>query len=344
MRTFLIVALLYASCWTGSLIASREDAAPRLNGTFIQLLSEHGSWTPAQWNQLFDCLRRAGIDHLVVQWSVYGDEAFYSSSAWKRVPNTPLETILNLADSYRMKVLVGLVHDNDYWSSIERDSASVSSYLRNLRIRSTRSAKELVPILQRHPSVEGWYISGEIDDVNWRSPEPRHLLFDYTGGVASDLRTLRPGMTIAISAFSQAQSSPQGFRQFWDEFFRRTSIDTVLFQDGVGVNKLNLREVPIYAAALQDAARKNNRNVRAVVELFQQVAGPPIDQSAFRAVPAPLARIRAQLEIASKYSPGGIIGFSVPEYMTPLGGEASGNLLTQYRTLLGRDLNMNSGR
>src|SRR5690348_9733047 len=226
MKILLVCVLLLASCLTGSLRASRSEPAPRLNGSFIQLLKGHGSWTPAQWNQLFDWLNSAGIDHLVVQWSVIGDTAFYSSSTWTRVPNAPLEAILNLADSSHMSVRVGLVHDDSYWTNIQRDPAAVSSYLRDLRKRSMAAARELAPILERHRCVEGWYISGEIDDVNWRSPESREVLFEYAGELARNLREVNPRMTIAISSFSQAQSSPDGFRQFWDEFFQRTSIDT----------------------------------------------------------------------------------------------------------------------
>lgn len=328
----------------GSLRGAQTGPQLRLNGTFIQLLSQHGSWTPAQWNQLFEWLQSAGIDHLVVQWTVFDDSAFYPSSTWKPVQNAPLETILTLADSHEMRVLVGLVEDSSYWSSIERDSASVSSYLEDLRGRSITAARELTPILRRYRCAEGWYVPGEIDDVNWRSPESRALLLDHLGRLALDLRGLNPGMRIAISGFSQAQSSPDGFREFWDELFQRTTIDMVLFQDGVGAHKLDLREVPIYLDALEKAAKKNGRTVDPVVELFEQVAGPPIDNDVFRAVPAPLDRIRSQIEIAGRYSPEEIIGFSVPEYMTPLGGEAGAKLLSQYRMLFESKLDASSGR
>lgn len=344
MRRFLVHALILASGMMGGFLVSLAGTVPRLNGTFIQLLKKHGSWTPDQWKQLFVWLRSAGIDHLIVQWSVFNEEAFYPSAAFQGVPNAPLETILTLADSSRMSVLIGLVYDEAYWSNIQGDAAAVSPYLHGLRSRSVQAARELAPILQRHSSAEGWYISGEIDDVNWRSPEKRELLFDYAGSLGRDLRSLRPGMAVAISAFSQAQSSPDGFRQFWDEFLQRAPVDRVLFQDGVGVNKLDVREVPIYAGALQDAARKNNRSLRMVVELFQQVAGPPIDDAAFRAVPGPWDRIRSQIEMAGKYSPGEIIGFSVPEYMTPLAGEAGRSLLAQYQNQFRNNLDPSAGR
>jgi hypothetical protein len=323
-------------------IVTGEPAVARLNGTYFQLLEDHGSWSPAHWNQLFKWLDSVGVHYVILQWSVFGNLAFYPSATFNNVPNTPLETILTTADSFHMSVLVGLVHDADYWSNIQRDPASVASYLRKLRARSSMAARELAPLLEHHRCVEGWYISGEIDDINWRTREARELLFDHVASLARDLRRLMPQRTLAISTFSQAQSSPPAFQQFWDEFFQRTSLDMVLFQDGVGANKLDISEVPIYLNALRDAAQKNNRRVRVVVELFRQVGGPPIDNLVFRAVPASLDRIRLQLKVAGKYSPGEIIGFSIAEYMTPLGGDSAKDLFSQYQRLLNEKSSVSS--
>ena len=331
--------LILTAFLSSQLIPSQAPSEARLNGTFIQLLEAHGSWTSSQWDQLFDWLRSVGINHLVVQWSVFDDLAFYPSTAFHSVENSPLETVLKLADSSHMSILVGLVHDAAYWSNIQGGPASVNSYLRKLRERSATAARELNPILGHYRSVDGWYIPQEIDDVNWRSPETRQLVLDHLGGLTRDLRRLNPAMTLAISTFSQAQSSPHGFEQFWDELFRCASIDAVLFQDGIGANKLEMNEVPIYLGALQNAVQKNSRKLRVVVELFRQVAGPPIDNSAFRAVPASLDRIRLQIELGAKFSRGGIIGFSVPEYMSPLGGEAGKDLWSRYKVLFGQKPN-----
>ena len=46
------------------------------------------------------------------------------------------------------------------------------------------------------------------------------------------------------------------------------------------------------------------------------------------------SRIRAQMAVAAEYATGGITGFSVPEYMTPLGGPAAAELLLQYQALI----------
>ena len=67
-----------------------------------------------------------------------------------------------------------------------------------------------------------------------------------------------------------------------------------------------------------------------IVELFQQVdAG-----EAFEATPAPLDRVERQLDLAAAYSTAGAIGFSIPEYMTPLGGTTAERLYESYRKRL----------
>jgi hypothetical protein len=309
-------------------------ASPRLSGTFIQLLEEHGKWTDAQWDSLFETLNRIGIHDLIVQWSVLDGSAYYSSGTIRSVANAPLEKLLTEADRFGMSVLAGLVHDTGYWSKIQRGPEAAATYFTNLRARSVAAANELSPIVRKHASFKGWYIPEEIDDINWRTAEARRILFGHLSALGKELRRLTPHATISISAFSQAQCSPEAYQQFWDELFQGTPVNLVLFQDGVGVGKLELNELPVYLQAVRDAAKKNDRMAQVVVELFRQVSGPPLDNAEFRAVPAPLERIRAQMALAAQYSIGGIAGFSVPEYMTPLGGDAAAELLSQYEALI----------
>ena len=331
MRTALLFGLLLFAVAVSAL---GQTPAPRLTGTFLQLLEEHGSWTDAQWAQLFDSLKSLGVQDIVVQWSVVGNLAFYPSLEFRTVRNVPLETVLRMADSAQMKVRVGLISDPAYWSYVQKDPQQVADYLQGLRDKSLAAAGELAPMLKRHPCVQGWYISEEIDDISWRSREARSVLFAHVSKLSAELHQLLPKGTVSISAFSQAQSSPEGFEQFWDEFFRRTGVDTVLYQDGVGAGKMDLNDLPVYLEAIRGAADKNRRTATVVIELFTQTAGPPIDNSAFKAVPASFNRIGCQLAMAARYSVNGIVGFSIPDYMTPQGGPAAGKLFSQYQALI----------
>lgn len=93
-----------------------------------------------------------------------------------------------------------------------------------------------------------------------------------------------------------------------------------------------MSELEIYLAALKDAGLIGK--VSPVVELFEQTEGPPISDKPFEAQPAAWDRIRSQIQLERRFARGFPIGFSVPEYMTPLGGKAAGELYSRYLTEL----------
>jgi Domain of unknown function (DUF4434) len=309
----------------------RSRQKPRLEGTFLQLLQGHADWPPSRWNELFGYFHDLGLRQIIVQWSVLDDLAFYRSAKFKVLPAAPLEAVLREADRLGMSVQLGLVHDSNYWSRIAQDPATVTSYFDQLRLRSMATAQELTGLIGRHKCVKGWYLPGEVDDVNWHDEASREALLRHLSALSVSLQKLTPNLTISISTFAQGRLSPAGFEEFWNIFFSRTKIDSVYLQDGVGVNKLDIAEVPPYMSALHAAAVKNKRRASAIIELLQQTSGPPINQSAFQATPGPLERILRQMESVSQFAPEGMIGFSVPEYMTPFGGKEAGELFEQYR-------------
>jgi hypothetical protein len=308
---------------------------PRLTGTVLQLLRENADWPPDRWSELFGYFQALGLHEVIVQWSVVDNLAFYESAKFSPV-HTALEAVLREADRRGMLVQVGLVHDSDYWSRIAQDPAAVAAYFDQLRFRSLTAAQELANLVSHYKCVTGWYIPEEIDDVTWRDDGPRQVLFQHLSVLSESLQKLTPNLTISISAFAQGRTSPAGFEEFWSAFFSRTKINSVYFQDGVGVNKFEISEVPLYMSALQAAAMKNKRHVSAIVELLQQTSGPPIDQRPFQAIPAPLERILRQVESLSPFISDELIGFSVPEYMTPLGGKEAGDLFERYRAHFAR--------
>jgi hypothetical protein len=130
---------------------------------------------------------------------------------------------------------------------------------------------------------------------------------------------------VAISGFANGRTDPRAFGDFWRHLLAAAGIDVVFFQDGVGAGKLSLAEVPLYLTALRQAVQSQSRTLQVVVELFRQVSERP-----FRAQAASWDRVGRQLEIAGCFSPGGILAFSVPEYLTPLGGPEADRLFKAY--------------
>jgi hypothetical protein len=69
-----------------------------------------------------------------------------------------------------------------------------------------------------------------------------------------------------------------------------------------------------------------------IVELFEQKSR---GNQPFQAGPAPLSRIIEQLDTARTYCVKAPIGFSVPDYMTPLAGTEAERLYESYLRQLG---------
>jgi len=330
LRTVATLAVLSFSL-LGSPRASPGQEQARFGGTFIQFLASHGDWGADSWTDLFRGFKQLGLSEVVVQWSLFDDTAFYPSANYKSVPQPPLETILRLGDANRIKVFVGLAHDPGFWSKIRREPALVGVYLRRLRHRSEKVAVELAPMVRSHPSFGGWYLPEEIEDGSWRDPETRQILFDHLRASVVSLKAVTPGCEVAISGFSNARSDPRAFEEFWRILLARADADRLLFQDGIGTGKIGLDHLELYLNAIRKAVDARSRKLQVVVEVFRQVSGPPFDdKTPFRAVPAPVERIVHQANLAAKYSTLPVVVFSVPDYMSPFGGQEADRLYRAY--------------
>ena len=294
---------------------------PEFSGTFLQLLPDiHKNWTTSQWKTLFSRFKALGLRQLIIQWSAYNDEKSFPFKSQEPTPFAELETIFKLADEFNISILAGLNYDSAYWRRIGQERHTVNNYLEALREKNVQLAHTLANSFRRHPSFSGWYITEEIDDVNWNSAAQRENLIGYLQPLTSQLRLITPNKTIAISGFSNAALKPVALTELWREILAKTSIDTVLFQDGIGANKLTLTQLPDYLNAVYSAAKSNQKHFKVVIEVFKQTAGFPLDKKEFKAAAAPLERVLKQMQIASAYSPA-LLAFSIPEYMTP---EAAG--------------------
>jgi hypothetical protein len=310
--------------------ARAASAVPRIGGTFLQLLDQHQEWKAEDWSRLFDEFVAMRISKVVVQWSVSEDQAFFASTAFRHGPNPALETILDLADARGMKVSVGLWHDPGYWRSVAGPTQAVEVYLRRSSLRAVSIAEELAPSMEKHPSFDGWYISEEIDDTNWVEPERRRILTEHLHTLTSSLHIPVPKANVSLSCFSNANMDPGALEGFWKSVLTGSSIDRLLFQDGIGAHKLELEYLAPFLSAMKRATAASGRDLAVIVEVFDQTGGPGRDNGIFSAVPAPLARIDRQIMLAAEFATPDIVAFSIPEYMTTAAGEASRKLLEGY--------------
>jgi hypothetical protein len=301
---------------------------PALAGTFLQLLLEHQEWTEEQWVRLFEAFRRLRLTYVIVQWAISDGQRFYVSPH-AGVPRAPLQAILELAEKADIRIMIGLVHDPDYWTKIAQPSAAVAAYLADRESRIVQAVTEIVPLARSHPSFAGWFMNEEIDDINWQESTATSVLYPYLHRVSDYLRLAFPGVPVALSGFSNAHATPAQLQVFWYELLcAAPAIDTVLFQDGIGVHKLTLESLPAYLRSARAATDAAGRQLWSVVELFEQTGGAPLDQGPFRAGAAPFARVAAQLHIEAACA-SAQIAFSAADYMLAPTQEAA-DLLSSY--------------
>jgi len=312
------IALLTAGLSLPTPAQLPAEPAVRLSATFLQLWADHWNWPAERWLEMFRHFEALGIQEIYVQWSLY-DEISYAAPGPRTAGRTPpLATVMRLAAERRMKVHLGLSFQGDFWQQA-KPGPHLGAYLAAQRRRSLAIATDCAALYGHHPAFEGWYVAEEIDDLMWPAGEARQHLHLHLRELMQGLRRLTPGRAISISGYAGARSDPARLAAFWQELLAQAPFETVMFQDGIGVGNLPLAYLRQYLEAMASATRQASARLRVIVETFRQVDGT-FNGRSFRALPVPLAFLLPQLETAAPYSSGGLVAFSVPEYLTPLGG------------------------
>ena len=156
------------------------------------------------------------------------------------------------------------------------------------RVSQTLMAR-LASLLESHPYLatpDGWYISAEIDDLNWRSVAAHHPLLTWLNN-AQRLISDVSAKPVYISSFFAGNMSPDGYRQLL-EHVKATGVN-VWVQDGSGVDKLTAEQRERYLQASADCQSSAPAS-GIVYELF--VAGKG---KTFTAKPKPDAEIASLL-------------------------------------------------
>jgi Domain of unknown function (DUF4434) len=299
-----------------------EAACQGLKGTFLQLTNAQLSRPAAEWRQLFDELRKIGIDTLFVQWTVLDRKPLFRTAGHEAVASTPLAAILDLAARSGIRVWFGLALDSSYWEEIKQSSELLRPYFRR-RVQDLVGFLDDLNATTAGAPFAGWYIPDEIDDRTWLDPGKRAVLKKYLAETVALLKARRPGSKVAISGFSNSFADPDLLGSFWADVIRASGMDLLLFQDGVGEGKVALENIGLYYAALDRAVRGVGAQLGAVVELFSLLPDG-------RRLPAGVSRIRGQIAAANRLTSFPVVAFSVPDYMSHLGGRQAGDLLSDF--------------
>lgn len=321
LRIFLTVVVLVLSL---TLPISGFAMQQGIAGTFFQPTRAVETWDEGTWDTLFDTYQRLGIREIIVQWINYEDANVSLEKQDHEYSLSAIRNILDRAARHDMRVTVGSVFLSSFWERVKAEPHLVEIHFMRVRAGTFKAIKRIAPQLQNNPAFAGWYISQEIDDRTWLDESYKSVLCSFIKGLHKDLSMLVPDKPISISSFSNAWASPGKLGRFWRDVADSSGVDRVLFQDGVGVNKLSIEEVPIYLAVMQREMQGASCRVQPVLEIFTQLEG-----TGFRAEPTSAERIRKQMDEESPYAPDGVILFSVAEYMSSLGGAKAEELLQE---------------
>lgn len=281
----LIAALLLGGLLLGA------PSAQAMNAVIYQPQNRDRQVSTAQWQTLMQQLKTMGMDTLVLQWTRYGD-AFASEEdqQW-------LQRQARIAHAAGLQIVVGLYADPDFFARQQQPDAALGNYLNRLRSEDRAQAQRWLEAADSVP-VSGWYISAEVDDVNWRAPERQALAKNWLQRERLELQMLSR-QPVYISSFFAGNMSPQGYSALISEL----SGSGVQFwiQDGRGVGKLSGAERALYlqssaGCTLDNRAASASTTTPAsgvVYEIFRALPGQqfhaepayPSDAAVLRSIP-----------------------------------------------------------
>jgi hypothetical protein len=284
--------------------------------TFLQIYQTTPGNVAANPNELFQKTRDMGFDTVFLQWSSYDDVSFYQDPRPTKSTDPRLTSIIKAACSANIDLWLGLHHDSQFWERSAQPEDQVKTYL----------DQRLLDLKQRLPTLEsainnagsnancikGWYIADEIDDMTWENTGHQKLLIDNLKSTKQLLTKARPKWPIAISGFTNQIKTPQNYAKMWDKLLTKSGIDLLLFQDGIGAEKLSLETETSYIQSLTAMARKKKYDISVVVELFNLTKQKDGTNRFSSANPA---RVQQQLALAEKAGAKQLAVFAATPYL-----------------------------
>lgn len=183
----------------------------------------------SQWQQLMQRLPAQGIDTLVLQWSQYGDTFSQNADQQWLLART------KAARAAGLRLVIGLYADPEFFERQKQPDAAVGDYFNRLRAHDRQLAAQWLKALGAQ-SISGWYLSAEIDDLRWRTPQSQQALLQWLQQSRADLKQIAD-KPLAVSSFFVGNMSPEDYRQLIQTL--SSSGVKVWVQDGAGVARLD---------------------------------------------------------------------------------------------------------
>ncbi len=249
------LAIFVLSCLSG---VAQDCSAPSIRGSFLQpALGD--AWTLKQWRNEFQYMRNARLDQMVIQWTADSREktTIYPSGIAGYTQNTKHDVVkraLDTADASGAQVYLGLQINDDWWTNYILDKP----WLDNEAKVANALADDLWKRYGSHESLTGWYLGFEVDNVETTPAQWDNLVAFYRT-VGHHLHKLTPGKPVMIAPFFNpiAGFSPSEWQTMWEYVLKRSPIDVLALQDGVGAGHATKAQLPEWFSAVQDAIQNS---------------------------------------------------------------------------------------
>jgi sugar phosphate isomerase/epimerase len=309
-----------------------EEQTRKITGTFLQLDEVNLQYPKAKWDEEFRIMKEMGMDTVAIQyWGSPNKVVDYPSNIFPRSKYTHIaDWMFELAEKYGIKLFIGILLIDGWWTASKEPV-----YFDKALPLQIQVIDELQSFYGKYPSFYGWYITEELDDLNWKTPESQANVIAFFKKLVAHCKEVSGNKPVLTAPFigwntgSNLHMTEEAFEQLWTDFFRETDIDIISLQDASIRAKYHEQVLTPYFRALQRAAKKTGKEAWSDLETFEQIEGWPFDANPFKAVPARFDRILKQMEIESPFVDK-IITFEFHHYMCPLHGEEKARLYQEY--------------
>jgi len=305
-----------------------------VTGTFLQLNRECADFSTEEWRKALAFSREAGLTEIIVQWTATDTIAYFEPAPERYTETHPtVNRLLDAAADLDLKVILGLSHDPRYWKNINTRADVIDVYFRVRNTQNLFLQEFLLETFGENKVWTGYYISEEIDDLNWREPSLEIVFHQFLLRSGRIIRERDEERSIAISSFFRKRTAPSTFATNLRNLMSATEIGQLWIQDGIGVELLSSSLIEPYYQAIARNFSQPPPNVGIVVELFEQTSPP---NEPFKADPALPGRVERQLRDASLLgSP--ITLFSLFDYADPSKGGRQKEVYEVIRKWNGQD-------
>ena len=230
---------------------------PRLSGSFIQPALVD-SWTDTQLANEETALKNAGITTQILQWTAdtKNKTATYATglAGYTQSTNTDVpDRLLANAEAVGTSVYVGLQISDDWWSKYASDPI----WLNSQAALANSLADELWSNYGPYESFAGWYLSFEVDNLNFPTSTEWSRMASFYSTVIGHLHALSPGKPVVVSPFYNANLSgsltPSQWTTMWSSILNSAPIDIIALQDGVGAGHATTSQLASWFSATKSA-------------------------------------------------------------------------------------------